>query len=142
MLANDADNVYSGIIGEDIEIEANALYLLGGWIRSPEGNAVLGYNWSGDIPAEDLDYTNVADRVSGDGWRHYGVSYDGRATEGQGREAGRGALALCAGCDGHGICRRMIRHPWPGGAAPGPCGASPVSISGRMMDTSRRITLP
>lgn len=70
VLANDEYNLNSSFVSEAIPIHGNTLFLEGGWIRAPRGNAFLGYRWFGRLPAGVHAYAYVASKVQTKDWRH------------------------------------------------------------------------
>lgn len=70
VLANDEANKSTGLVSKAFKVQSQTLYLEGGWIRAPQGNAFLGYKWVGALGEGVSEYAYVARKVKTEGWRH------------------------------------------------------------------------
>ncbi|NOX62620.1 MAG: hypothetical protein GXP42_11850 [Chloroflexi bacterium] len=69
-LANNEQNINASFVSNAFKVKQGQLYLQGGWIKAPQGNAFLGYRWIGSLPEGARAYAYVASKVQTEEWRH------------------------------------------------------------------------
>ncbi|NOZ71019.1 MAG: hypothetical protein GXP38_03755, partial [Chloroflexi bacterium] len=70
VLENNETDMSTGFVSTGFKVLPDTDYLLAGWIRS-EGNAYLGWRWSGELQKGNRGYDYIAAKERSGEWRHY-----------------------------------------------------------------------